>query len=130
MRGFTTIALVLGLVVPTTSCASCSEAGCESALRLTWSNLGASEGTEVCLGSRCVVASGFASSALVNLDGITLKDEIAKLDVRRLGRGEGVSTLEVPVQVTYPNGEKCPPVCKNINVTVGPDGKVRPSRPE
>ncbi len=124
------VAVGVALVLPATpGCRSCTEAGCQNGVILSVD--GAWEGTaEVCVEGRCGETAIGASSGLVIVR-MPLPEEgtvAFEVDVRNeskvlVASDRGTATITP----SRPNGDNCPPLCHQVRLWLGPDGRVTPA---
>ena len=115
----TAVALFLG---GGTGCRSCDGMGCTDSLRVTSTSLRADQTVEVCVDKSCVLAAPAGGVTFTQL--LTLAPGNAEVTVVIRERGAVVAQQRRLVAVAdfRPNGDRCPPSCKVVDVPVGDRG--------
>lgn len=105
-----------------TGCRGCDAEGCSNGLRVTSTSLRADQTVEVCVGDSCVLAAPTGGVTFTQL--LTLAPGNAEVTVVVRERGAVVAQERRLVAAAdfRPNGDRCPPTCKVIDVLVGDRG--------
>ncbi len=109
-------------VVGGTGCRSCNEIGCTDSLRVTSTSLRADQTVEVCVGDSCVLAAPAGGVTFTQLPTLAPGNAEVTVVVSEGGAVVAQQSRLVAVADFRPNGDRCPPSCKVVDVPVGDRG--------